>query len=243
MTNVYQLEGIVLHSKDFSEKDVLLTLLSKERGKIIALCKGVKKPVSRLRAAAQLFSHARFFLYEGKSLPVITQADTVESFKNLSADLATFAAVSYWAELTEILLPEREMNFHTYILFLKSLQLLNKDFSWALFFAYQIKLLTLAGFEPVVESCAGCGGELGPTKFLSPAHGGTICSNCAPGRKQALEGTLQCLRLFKKASLETVTKLKISRPVTLELQKFLLAFAEYHTDHKVKSAGFLQSME
>lgn len=243
MATNFQVEGLVLHTRDFGEKDALLTLLSKERGKLSIICKGVKKPVSRMRASAQLFSHARFFLYEGKSISTATQAETLESFKTLSTDLNKFAVASYWAELTELLLPEKEMNFHVYLLLLKALRLLDKSFSWSLFYAYQIKLLILTGYEPVIESCVVCSGELSGLKFLSPSQGGVMCGLCANGLKSANEGVIQSLRLFKTAPLETITKLKISDTVKRDLHKFIKDYIEYHTENRLRSAEFLNSVE
>lgn len=242
MTSVFQTEALVLRSRDFGEKDVLLTLLSKERGKFSIICKGVKKSASRLRSSAQLFSHARFFLFEGKSIPVATQAELIECYPTISSDLQKFAVASYWSELAEYLLPEKEMNFHAYLLFLKALSTLDDNsMSWPLFFFFQIKLLALAGFQPVADNCASCGSELGEKKFLSITAGGTVCLDCRSGSKQVREGTVQALRFFDTAKFETIIKLNIAAPIVVELSKYLTAFVEHHAERQMRSATFLHN--
>lgn len=242
MTSIFQTEALVIRSRDFGEKDVLLTLLSKERGKFTIICKGVKKPVSRLRSSAQLFSHARFFLFEGKSLPVATQAELLESYGSISSDLQKFAVASYWSEMVEYLLPEKEMNFHAFILFSKALRTLDDNsFSWPLFFFFQVKILALAGFQPVADNCASCGGELGEEKFLSVVAGGTVCSDCHDGSKKVREGTVQSLRFFDTAKFDTVIKLNIATPIIIELNQFLKVFVEHHVERKMQSAAFLHN--
>ena len=243
MTTYFQVEGIVIHTREFGEKDALLTLITKERGKLSIICKGVKKPVSRMRSAAQLFTHARFFLYEGKSLATATQAQSLENFKTISTDLTKFAVASYWAELLELVIPEREMNYHAYLLTLKSLRLLDENFTWALFFAFQFKLLTITGYQPVIDQCTACGAELNNEIYLSVSQGGTLCSICAKGSRRVTEGTIQSLRLFKTASLEMITKLKLSSIVHRELKVFLREYIEYHTETRLRSAEFLASIE
>lgn len=240
----FQLDAIVLHSREMGEKDVLLTVLSKERGKLTFICKGVKKPLSRLRSSAQLFSHARFFLYEGKSLPVATQSDLIESFRTIATDIEKFAVASYFTELVELLLPERELNFKAYLLLQKTLRLLDEEegVSWSLFLAFQIKIFVLAGYEPQIEVCASCEGALSKQKYLSPALGGTVCKNCAQDLKQVQEGTIQSLRFLKQTPLEKVVKLKIGKTIIREQIKFLKNYIEYHAEHKLRSAEFLHSL-
>ncbi|MEG3067513.1 MAG: DNA repair protein RecO [Syntrophaceticus schinkii] len=105
---IYKAEAIVLRSIVYGEADRILTLFTREDGKVSAIAKGVRKTTSRLRGAVQLFSHTRLVLYSGRSLDTVSQGEAEDEFSYLERDLECFATASYCAELVSRLTPERE---------------------------------------------------------------------------------------------------------------------------------------
>lgn len=71
---VYTTPAVVLHRINLGENDKILTLFTRERGKLSAVAKGSRKPISKLAGATELFTHSRMQLAVGRSLDVITQA-------------------------------------------------------------------------------------------------------------------------------------------------------------------------
>src|SRR5210317_1455264 len=97
----YRTEAIVLRRTDFGEADRLLTLYSREHGKIKGIAKGARKPQSRKTGHVELFMRSRFFLAKGRDLDIITQAEAIDSYVALRSDLVRTTYASYAVELLD----------------------------------------------------------------------------------------------------------------------------------------------
>ena len=91
----------MLHRLSFSETDRIVTLYTRERGKLSAIAKGARKPISRLAGATEVLTCGKFHLAEGKNLDIIAQVEVKESFPRIHADLNRIAYGSYLAELVD----------------------------------------------------------------------------------------------------------------------------------------------
>src|SRR5687768_9809563 len=94
----YRTEAIVLRRTDFGEADRLLTLFSRELGKIKAIAKGARKPQSRKTGHVELFMRTQFLIAQGRDLDIITQAEMVEGYQALREDLVRTTYASYAVE-------------------------------------------------------------------------------------------------------------------------------------------------
>jgi DNA repair protein RecO len=121
---IYKAEAIVLRSMVYKEADRILTLFTREEGKVSAIARGVRKTTSRLRGAVQLFSHTHLVLYSGRSLDTVSQGDAEEHFSYLEQDLERFSTASYCAELVDRLTQAREQQPKVFFLLLSALRAL-----------------------------------------------------------------------------------------------------------------------
>ena len=97
----FRSEAIVLKRVDFGEADRLLTLYSREKGKIKAIAKGARKPQSRKTGHVELFMRSDMFFAVGRDLAIITQAEMVDGYAGLRGDLVRTTYAAYAAELLE----------------------------------------------------------------------------------------------------------------------------------------------
>jgi hypothetical protein len=104
----YRSEAIVLRRVDFGEADRMLTLYSREFGKIRALAKGARKPQTRKAGHIELFMRSDFMFAEGRSIDIVTQAELVEPYAALRNDLVRTTYAAYAAELIDGLTAEAE---------------------------------------------------------------------------------------------------------------------------------------
>ena len=81
--SLYQVEAIILKARNLGEADKILTLLTKEHGKLDAVAKGVRKIKSKNRGAVQPFSQSRIMLYQGKNLDTVTQCERIAGFPKI----------------------------------------------------------------------------------------------------------------------------------------------------------------
>ena len=104
---VYRDEAIVLRTQRLGEADRIVTMLSKQHGQIRAVAKGVRKTSSRLGARVEPFSHVDLMLANGKSLEIISQAETIYSYgSQLALDYPKWTAGKAMLETAEKLTAE-----------------------------------------------------------------------------------------------------------------------------------------
>lgn len=95
----YKITGINLKSISLGEADLLLTVLTPERGLMRLAASGARKPKSKIGGRSRLFVVNELLVRPGRSLDRIGQAELVVSYPGLSRDLGRLAAAQYWSEL------------------------------------------------------------------------------------------------------------------------------------------------
>ena len=119
MEQYQQVNGIILRSRDYKEADQLLTVYTREQGKLTVQARGVKKTTSKLRSGILLFSHTDLVLTAGKGFPIVTGAATVTAFASLRSDFARMSYASYGAELLDQVLVEGQPDEQLFLLILQ----------------------------------------------------------------------------------------------------------------------------
>jgi DNA repair protein RecO (recombination protein O) len=180
---LYRDEAVVLRTQKLGEADRIVTLLTRRHGRVRAVAKGVRRTGSRFGARVEPFSHVDLQLYEGRSLDTITQAETVEPYgERIAADYGRYTAGTAVLETAERLsAEEREPSLRLYLLVLGALgALADSQHSPTLVLdAFILRALAIAGYEPVLDTCARCG-EPGSHRYFAVAMGGTVCREHRP---------------------------------------------------------------
>lgn len=194
-------EAIVLSASDLGEDDRLVTLFTREYGKIRGVARHGKKSVRRFGGALEAFARLRVLLVLKEGLSSLRGADIITLFPGIRADLPRICHAGYACEVVDRLLPEAFGAPRLYRLLISYLEHL--DVSPAVpddrrFF--EINLLNILGYRPSLERCSRCGAEPGEGggMTLSAASGELLCGRCGGGRPI---GPVT-LRLLRK-SLET----------------------------------------
>lgn len=247
---IYKAEAIVLRSMVYREADRILTLFTREAGKVSAIARGVRKTTSRLRGAVQLFSHTRIVLYSGRSLDTVTQGDAEEDFAYLEQDLERFTTASYCAELVDRLTPEREPQPKVFFLMLSALRALEQGDTELTARVFELKLLDTLGYRPSLTECVvgnhpfSSIGDGVRQVWFSIERGGVVCPECA----KSCEGVfslsptaLGAMGYFLRSPLEQAIKARINPGVLRELASLLQGFLAYHGDVRPHSRIFLNS--
>lgn len=98
--------GIVLSAKPVGEYDKLVTLLTKERGKLRAFARGAKRPGNPLMAASNVFAFGEFQIYEGRTSNSISQASIRNYFEALMQDFEGACYGQYFLEFADYYIRE-----------------------------------------------------------------------------------------------------------------------------------------
>jgi DNA repair protein RecO (recombination protein O) len=160
----YRDNGIVLRTQKLGEADRIVTLLARKEGRIRAVAKGVRRTKSRFGARLEPFTHVDLQLYTGRSLDVITQAETVQAYgASLAGDYPRYTTGTAMLETAEKLTPvEKEPALRQFLLLVGGLRALAEGAHAPrlVLDAYLLRSLAVAGYAPALEECAVCGTQL-----------------------------------------------------------------------------------
>ncbi len=145
----YSTEGIVLIRRNFSEADRILSIYSKNYGKLSIIAKGVRKIISKKRGSLEIFSHIKFASARGKNLDIITEVEIINSFNTIRDSLDRVAVAYFFMEAVERTTREDEPNDQVYnltLIYLKRLRTETKLKKLRMDFIFE--LLVILGFWP-----------------------------------------------------------------------------------------------
>jgi DNA repair protein RecO (recombination protein O) len=184
----YKTEAVVLRSFRYAEADRVLHVYTRDRGRVGAIAKGVRKTTSRFGARLEPFSHVELMLHQGTSdLHTVTGASLIDAHRPAREDPYRSSVGLVGAEAMLRLFVEEEKNeraFEALTRFLQALdgvtgELRGRAALDPLALAFQLKLLWLSGYVPHLEACVECGSTEALVGYLARA-GGAVCSTCTP---------------------------------------------------------------
>lgn len=240
-------EAIILRRTDFAEADRLLTLYTREFGKLKAIAKGARKPQSRKTGHVELFMRTNFLLASGRDLDIVTQAEMVDAYPELRADLVRTTYASYAVELLDRFTAEDDKNISLY-------DLVGRALGWFagsnnLLLAaryYELRLLGIVGYQPQLFRCVVCGGEIEEEdQYFSAELGGLIHPDerTADGRAKPISASaVKVLRYLQSRSWETVNQLQLRRDLHSELEGILFHYITHILERQLKSVDFLRHL-
>jgi len=127
MQRSFTSEGIVLKRFNYGEADRIVTIFSKEYGKITCLAKAVRKTTSRKKSTIEVGTQATFFWVRSKKWPLLTQAELISSHMSVRTNLVRATQLYQLLEIIDILTVEEQENHEIYTLMVDSLLLLDQD--------------------------------------------------------------------------------------------------------------------
>jgi len=177
-------EAVVLRSIRYGEADRVLHLYSRERGRIGAIAKGVRRVKTRFGGRLEPLFRVDLLLHEGRGeLHTVTSADTVDAHPSLRDRRDALERATQACDAVLRLLDSQEPNRAAYNLLCHELRLLDVEpaaATRAQALAFRLKLLLAAGFAPELAACASCG-EREHLGAFSASAGGVVCPGCEAG--------------------------------------------------------------
>ncbi|WP_294467288.1 DNA repair protein RecO [uncultured Anaerofustis sp.] len=208
---IREFHGIVLKNIKFSENDRILTVFTKERGKISVMAKNAASKKSKVIAQTSTFSYSYFCLYPGKNFYTLKSADYIKSFPGLQTDLERLSFASYISELVDIFYEDKMEEPITFNLIIYILDLLQKEKLEKLSFitlAFMLKLLGISGIIPDFSGCSICSATNGEYYILDFDSGSILCGKCTMKHFSMNKITLSQLNLINKLTYVNVNDIK-----------------------------------
>lgn len=230
---LYKEQGIVLRTMKLGEADRIVTFLTQGSGKVRAVAKGVRKTRSKFGGRLEPFTHVDLLLYKGRELDIVTQAETITSFREIRRDYTRFAGGEVILEAIDRVAQEHERSVRTFMLLLGGLrQLAEAPDAAAVVDAFLLRLASLAGFRPHLTACAACGTP-GPHARFSVPQGGMVCDSCRSGASVMLgEGTAPYLAALLDGEWGSADA---PDAIRRESSGVVRAFVEYHFDRPLRA--------
>lgn len=239
---VYHADALVIRSRQFGESDSLLTLFSREVGKIHAVAKGVRKPKSRQRAGAQLFTYGEYLIHKGRNLHTINQASPKESFPHLWKDLDMSMAAAASAELLDLATILGQPHPELFTLTFSAFFLLAEEEPALVQCAYALKLMSYLGYRPLFRECTECGQRVQGERILfSSELGGVVCGQCqsqsnSPIRGQRISGgSLGMMGQLLQGELSKLNRIRWNQWMKKEIIDTIQEYCETTLDKRLKS--------
>ncbi len=248
---VYKTLAVVIHSIDYGESDRIITFYSMDFGKVKGIAKGARRSKKRFPNALEPMSYCNIiFSQKGRgTLALIEGCDVVDHHANIRGDLHKTLLASYLTELVDKFTLEGKRNVDLFKLLLNFLDLIDTGgCSEALARFFEIRLLRLTGYEPVLERCVTCkrpvGGEM--MYHFTIRDGGLRCNACHRNNPDSIYISLETIRtllLGKEIDITKISRIAFSDRAAQECRDLLVGFIHHLLGKEIKSFLVLNNIQ
>lgn len=246
-------EGIVLRHTNLGEADRILTILTRNNGKVKAIAKGCRKPKSSLLSSSEVFVFSELVMYKGSNFYHISQATPRQTFYNIRKDLLRLSYANYFSELAEAVSEEEMPNERLFLLLAKALYYLSTgEIPMGLIhLAYQLKLMDISGYRPNLGRCVICREEKEVYKRFSIQLGGVVCGDCCLNEEKRGDGenfrisygTAEAFKFLLNTEISRLNTMKIDNTTFNEIDKITRSFVQSHLEKRFRSLDFLDAVK
>jgi DNA repair protein RecO (recombination protein O) len=254
-SRLYSTEAIVLRRNDYGEADRLLTLMTPHLGKLRVMAKGARKITSRKAGHIELFTRTNLLIAKGRTFDIVSQAELIETYRLLREDMQRGSLAHYFCELVDQFGQEDNEDEALFDLLANGLRWLC-DAPDAKLAArhFELKLLTLSGYEPRLFRCALTDAPLEADQpsnsnvhltAFSPQQGGVLCNAAARQAREAVlltPSALNLLRALQTKSFEAIRELQVSDDLHNQIERTMQRYMNFVLERAPKSALLLKQL-
>ena len=221
--------GVVIHLTDYGEADKIVTIYSPTLGQWAGIAKGAKRSIKRFVNKLELFSLLDINFSDQYSLPIINQAELINSHLPLRQNYHTYTAATLVCELFRSWTHANEHDLQLFSCLTWILGRLGQQQGHQeALVLFLIKFYSLIGYQPNISACASCQqleSHGSPFRFRA-SHGEIICIHCQPSAS-AVTLSINTLKLINKALTMPLDKLDRLRFTGASINETLTLFKTY----------------
>ncbi len=235
--------GIVISGMKYKESSKILTLYTRELGKISVMAQGALKPKSGIIASTEVFALSNWKLKKGRSFHYIESVDLVDSFYTIRDSMDKMLFGFYALELLDRSTPMEEENKVLFELLEKFIRTMRKEERvLPMMVAYELKFASFIGYRPHLGGCVACGAKDSDIWDFDHTKGGLICSNCRGGKGDPLlDGEVKQMKLLLMSKLEDVGDLQIPDKTLWKMHYRMSDYLLYNLDiREMKSLAMIK---
>lgn len=228
-------EAIVIGSMRYREADRIVTLYTRDRGRLGAIAKGVRRTRSKVGGRLEPFGLVRASLYSGRGLYTVVGVETLRTFQGVREELFRMEEGARLLTAVRHLFPEEEASVPAFNLLVRGVARLAESSEAAtaagVVMATRLKLLAVLGYSPETSRCAACGVS-GDIYGFSPGLGGVVCQSCASSAGTSCfalsSGAVSTLKILLDLPLAEIEGLDIDERASAEVEQVLAQTLAYH---------------
>jgi DNA repair protein RecO (recombination protein O) len=233
---IFKTNGIVVRSAKYGNSSKLVTFYSQAFGRLIGIARGARRVKSRFGAGLEPFVESEFIVYYSpdRTYQTIADSDLVRPFPAVRDDLVKSVFAYAACEALDRLTAEPSDEVYALMLeFLQQLGVAARKDAEALFWAFQLKLMTGLGYQPELAACMACAGDLpAESPVFTVGAGGILCPTCAASALETVgtvsRGTLKLLQKLRETPLAGIGRYKMTATLREEGRQFLRYFLAFH---------------
>ena len=232
-------EAIVLRGVDFSETSRIVTFLTPARGRVACLAKGARRKNSPFAAALDTFNRVEVVYYwkDGRNVQNLAEAAILDTFGGIKHDLEKTAYGAFVLEMAGRTAHENEPSEALFSALVNGLRSLDTWRGEARAHAcwQAARLLSEAGFEPVLDRCVQTGAPVGPSPLFS--YEGGVVADGRPADRRLSPDAYRALRALV-ASHDACPNVLVPEEVPV----ILTHYAARHLETNFRSTRVIQEM-
>lgn len=243
----YKAEVVVLRRLSLGETDRVVTLFTRDRGKLNAVAKGARGPRSKLAGATEPFTYFEAVLAQGQNLDVLTQAHVHHPFSTIRKDLVRVGYASHFIELVDAGIEERQAMPELWDLLVAALSTLESSSTpQVLSRAFELHALRVLGYEPRLFECVLDEAPVEePGAAFHPLRGGMLCARCARINRGGIPVSLETLAAFRGLAYRPfiqAANAHLDGEVVQQLTSAMIPYLRNQLELQLRSLRFLDDV-
>lgn len=243
---LHKWEGIVIKTRDYGESNKIVTLMTREAGKVAVMARGAKKARSRLGSVTQPFTVGSYMVMHTTGMGTLRQGEHLESLRHIREDIYATAYASFIVELVDKVIEEGQSQPYAYEVLHQALRAIDEEYDpEAISLFVEWKLLPFIGVQPILHHCAGCSATDGEFAY-SFGQGGFLCHRCFELDRYIIRLTptqLKLIRMFYQLPIEQVGTLALKKETKYFIRKIVSTMYEEQGGLRLKTRSFIEQLE
>ncbi|WP_096188363.1 DNA repair protein RecO [Evansella halocellulosilytica] len=243
---LHKVEGIIIRTNDYGETNKIITVLTRENGKVALMARGAKRPKSRFASSAQLFMYGMFIYQRSSGIGTLNQADIIDSFKEVRKDLKLTSHAAYIVEMVDRLTEDHKRDPYLFELVYQLHVYLNEGVDPDILTRiFETKMLDVAGVRPNFSYCVLCG-QTDDAFVFSIRQGGILCNRCKHEdayHMKVNQAVIKLLRLFQQFDLKRLGNISVKKETKAQLKEVLQMYFDEYVGIRLKSKRFLDQID
>ncbi len=240
----YKIEGVILRTTDFGDSNRVVTIFTRDLGKIEVNAYGCRRAKNPLSGALQMFNLISAEINHGAKLDNIKEADIIKFYPNLTADIEKLAYASLFFEIVNRMTLPKFPEVGIYDLILKILPALNYRNSKIAALIGIFQFMEFSGVQLNYFHCVHCGAEIENDAAFSLSDGGAVCQNCIDAASDILNYSNNLRETFYKIlNFDWQQHLNFNLKEIDAAEKIILRYVQSIIGKELNAVKFIRQLE